>query len=123
MNNTADQIQAVRTMLGLAKFTKKRGLKAAAYRAAGLYLERMRKGRTKTEWVDLVRTAIPMSEARAYELMRLAAGKTSLGEHRAAGAERARKHYRAKSKGRGEIPHVEGASNVQRGHKKAEQNQ
>lgn len=119
----AENIRAVNTMLGLARHTRKPGLKAAALQAAGVHLERLRHGRTKLEWSDIVRVNCGISDRRAYELIKLGKRQMSLIEHRAATAARGRKHYRAKSKGRGEIPHVESASNVQLGHKKTEQHQ
>jgi hypothetical protein len=95
----ADNITAIKTMLGLARFTKKRGLKAAAYKAAGLYLERLRKGRTKAEWVDLVQVNCDLSVSRAYELMAVASGSKSIAETRATTAARRRAHYARKSRG------------------------
>ena len=95
----AGNITAIKTMVGLARFTNKRGLKAAAYKAAGLYLERLRIGRTKAEWVDLVQVNCGLSAARAYELIAAANDTKSLAETRAATAARERARYSRKSKG------------------------
>jgi hypothetical protein len=94
----SDNIRAVTTMIGLARYTNKRGLKAAAYKAAGLYLERLRNGRTKTEWLDIVTVNCGLSASRAYELMSIAKGTKSIAETRNATAARRRKHYARKRK-------------------------
>lgn len=97
--STAENVRAVQMMLGLAKTTRKPGLKAAAYKAAGLHLERLRHGRPKIEWVDLVETCCLISERRAYELMAIGKSIEALELQRAANAARVRKHKRKKSKG------------------------
>jgi hypothetical protein len=94
----AGNITAIKTMVGLARFTNKRGLKAAAYKAAGLYLERLRIGRTKAEWVDLVQVNCGLSVSRAYELIAVAKGTKSLKDTQVATAARRRKHYARQSK-------------------------
>jgi hypothetical protein len=119
----ADTIAAVRTMLALARVTLKLGLRNAAYRDVGLHLERLRHGRPKVEFVDLVLTCCELSVSRAYELMAIAKGKKSLASTRAATAARRRQHYSRKSKGSAERPATESGLLRPVTSKKAEQNQ
>jgi hypothetical protein len=93
----AETLVAVRTMLALARVTTKPGLRSAAYRDVGIHLERLRRDRSKVEWVDLVRCSCGLSVSRAYELIAVAKGKTSLDDVRAANAARRRKHYSSHS--------------------------
>jgi hypothetical protein len=93
-----DNIRAVRFMLRLAHFSRKRGLKAACYLAAGHHLAELRKGRDREEWADIVQRECPVSVRRAYQLMSIAAGKKPLAELRSETAARRRKNYRRKTK-------------------------
>ena len=95
----ADKIEAVRTMLALARVTAKPGLCSAAYRDVGVHLQRLRHDRRKVDFVDLVQTCCGLSASRAYELMAVASGAKSLAEVRRASAARRRKHFARHSKG------------------------
>jgi hypothetical protein len=97
-------IRAVRTMLQLAQATRKRGLRAAAYRDAGAHLISLQRHRDGAAWRDLVRTACGISVSRAYELIAIATGKKPLSALRGERAARARKLYRAKSNGKAKKP-------------------
>jgi hypothetical protein len=94
-----ENIKAVRSMLALAHVTMKPGLRSAAYRDVGVYLGRLRRGRSKAEWVDLIQCNCGLSASRAYELMAVAEGKRSVESLQAEKAARARKHYARQSNG------------------------
>jgi hypothetical protein len=89
----AENIEAARTMLALARCTAKPGLRNACYRDTGVYLQRLRHDRPKLDFIDLVQTCLPLAASRAYELMAVAKGTRSIAETRKATAARARKHY------------------------------
>jgi hypothetical protein len=91
-------IRAVRIMVRLAQVTRKRGLRAAAYRDAGARLQALQRRYDGAAWRDLVRTACGLSVSRAYELIAIATGKKPLATLRSERAARARKLYQAKSK-------------------------
>jgi hypothetical protein len=94
-----ENIAAVRAMLALARVTAKPSLRSASFRDVGTYLGRLRHGRSKIEWADLVECNCGLSVRRAYQLVSIAAGKKPLAELRSETAARARKHYSKQSKG------------------------
>lgn len=93
-----ENVQAVITMLALARATKRPGTKRACYLDAGLHLQKLRDAPHrlgKAEFALIVGLEIDLSVRRAYELMKLAAGKP-IDELRAETAARVKKHRRAK---------------------------
>jgi hypothetical protein len=90
-------IRAVRTMLALARMRsiQHRGAEAAYYRAAGEHLERLRQFRNREEWTEILFYELDLSPSRAYELIALARGSTTLEAlrfHKAASMKKVRKN-------------------------------
>jgi hypothetical protein len=90
-------IRAVRTMLAMAKLTRKPRLKNAAYRDSGTYLQRLRRGRDQTEWAEIVQRECRLSTRRAYQLVATSSAEKPLAELRSEGAARSRKYHRIKA--------------------------
>jgi hypothetical protein len=79
-------IDGVRTMMRLAKASKRPGLKAAAYRDAGQHLARLRfrsgnrdaPKRERFEWLEIVKRECGLSRQRADELVAIWEGTKPL---------------------------------------------
>ncbi|MBO0715842.1 MAG: hypothetical protein J2P55_00705 [Rhizobiales bacterium] len=89
-----DQARAAVTMLRLGRLM--RGRATAYYRAAGRYLEALQRDRDRAEWLEIIHHEAGLRASRAYELMALARGDSTVAAQREAARNRKRKS-RAKS--------------------------
>jgi hypothetical protein len=90
-------VRAVNVMMLLAKMRLEAGRSPAPwYRAAGQHLARLRRGRGKSKWAQLVRDECGIGTSRAFELIALGRGK-ALAEARAENSGRVKKSRSCKA--------------------------
>lgn len=65
-------VQAIVTMMTLAKATERPGLRKAIWLDVGLHLARLRAHHTGAEWESIVKEGCGLAKTRAYEIMALA---------------------------------------------------
>jgi len=88
-------VGAINVMLNIARSRVQRheGNPQPYYKAAGLHLDMLRKGKSKAIWGELVRVHCGLGVSRAYELVRLAGGMPLAGLRAEAAARKARQRH------------------------------
>jgi len=76
-------VKAVNAMLAIAR-GRAAHKREPWYKAAGLHLEMLRRGKTTEVWAEIVRKHVGLGLARAYELIELGSGRKTLAELRTA---------------------------------------
>lgn len=84
-------VRAIVAMVALAKLMRRRS-QAAYWRAAGQHLVRLRRRHSREWWLELIKNRCHLASARAYELIAIAEGKTSLVNIQKGTAKRVKKH-------------------------------
>jgi hypothetical protein len=85
-----DHARAAVMMLRLARLMHGRR-RTAYYRAAGRHLEFLQRDRDRAEWVEIIHHEAALRPSRAYELMALARGDSTVAAQREAARNRKRK--------------------------------
>jgi hypothetical protein len=96
-------IDGVRTMLRMARLTRKPGLRNASYHAAGLHLLNLQRSQPE-EWARIVQRECSLSKSRASELIAAATGKKPLAKARSETSARVRKHKNNQKHKRAKTP-------------------
>jgi hypothetical protein len=70
-------VQAVLTMLQLARSTEREGLRRAVWQDIAIHLARLREGHTGAEWESIVKGECGLAKSRAYQIMSLVRKKSA----------------------------------------------